>query len=136
MKLVHFSPNSDDDEVDADAVRELFASRKIRLHSNYDEYILVLSGAFVVGAAAVSVEGNDETVEFSIAIDPSHERRGLARRLILAVIELARSYANDYDWERPRVEGHVVNRTAIPPLLQSLGFQPSEDDPRRWNKYL
>jgi N-acetylglutamate synthase-like GNAT family acetyltransferase len=136
MKLVHFPPNDDDDDGHVAAAGELFKSRKIRLHSNYDEFIVALDGPLVAGAAAVSVTGHDETVEFSIAVDPSYERRGVARSLTLAVISLARQYAREYEWERPRVEGYVVNRVAIPPLLRSLGFQPFDDDPRRWNKYL
>ena len=78
-----------DDETDMllyeDGAR-LFATREIRLHRHYGAMILAFEGEDMVGVAALAPFPADDSLEFAIAVHPRHERKGVARKLVAAVL--------------------------------------------------
>ena len=114
-----------DDETDMllyeDGAR-LFATREIRLHRHYGAMILAFEGEDMVGVAALAPFPADDSLEFAIAVHPRHERKGVARKLVAAVLAWTKGYLLPSSDGEVIVRGDVVNQN-IPPLLQSFGFQ-------------
>lgn len=105
-----------------EAAYELFAQRDIRLHRGYSEFLVAVASDEVLAAAAIAVNPREEKVEFSVAVRPEHERKGLARRLVEEVWDYTVETAETFEWEHPELEAYVVNPEAMIPLLQSKGF--------------
>jgi len=78
---------------------------------------------------------NPPGLEFSLATAPWKHRQGCARRLVKEVMSFARGEAREFGWSAIDLEGYVVNKTAMIPLLQELGFEPT-DERDRWRKRL
>ena len=114
-----------DDETDMllyeDGAR-LFATREIRLHRHYGAMILAFEGEDMVGVAALAPFPADDSLEFAIAVHPRHERKGVARKLVAAVLAWTKGDLLPSSDGEVIVRGDVVNQN-IPPLLQSFGFQ-------------
>lgn len=130
MSTFYIDSQDDDEEMQelyAQAL-ELFSKRKIRLHSRYDGVIVSENDGRVDAAAALATDINDNTVEFSVAVDPRKERRGLAKTLVKEVIRHAKrlDLGRDSDSDSVVVRAEVVNQEAMPPLLRSLGFENVE----------
>lgn len=130
------SSRSDDDDNDEMivAAAALFSSQDIHLHSNYDDFLVIVDGRRVLAAAALSMDDREDppTVEFSLATAPSSHRQGYARKLMKEVVSYAAGEAREYGWDEVDLEGYVVNKTAMLPLLTELGFRPGKYD--RWRK--
>jgi GNAT superfamily N-acetyltransferase len=124
VKLLYVNAEDEDEEdvlLYEDACR-IFSTREIRLRRHYNAMIVAVDGEDVVGAAAIAPDLGDDSLEFSIAIHPRHERRGIARLLTKAVLGWARRFVLPSSDGEVVVQGEVVNQVAIPPLLASLSF--------------
>ena len=124
MKFVYVNGESDAEEdmlLYEDGAR-LFSTRSIRLHRHYSAMILAFEGEQMVGVAALAPFPADDSLEFAIAVHPRHERKGVARKLVAAVLAWTKSYFLPSSDGEVVVRGDVVNQN-IPPLLQSFGFQ-------------
>lgn len=137
-----FVATYDQDEHEHHAIEagELFSRSKIRLHSNYDVFLVMTESGEpedrVVAAAAMSIyDGDDHEVEFSLAVDPTYRRQGLAKRLVEEVEQYARDLSIEFNWDAAQVSAYVVNEAAMVPLLTSMGYAASERD-EYWRKSL
>ena len=137
-----FVATYDQDEHEHHAIEagELFSRSKIRLHSDYDVFLVMTESGEpedrVVAAAAMSIyDGDDYEVEFSLAVDPTYRRQGLAKRLVEEVEQYARDLSREFNWDAAQVSAYVVNEAAMVPLLTSMGYAASERD-EYWRKSL
>ena len=128
LQFIHISAAEEDEELLAlqDQARALFEDARIQLHSNYDEFMVLVDGSRHVRAAlALSVTEDEELAyEFSFVTDQSFRRQRLAHRLLMEAIKFVRAQGKELDlptW----LEAYVVNPEAVLPLLKSLGFELS-----------
>lgn len=118
----------------------LFKEAGIYLHSNYDMFFVIVDDADdqrVVATAAMCLYYTDEppSIEFSVAVAPDQQRKGLAKKLVEEVIRYTQQSSTEFDWgDDAEVEAYVVNEEAMIPLLTRLGFEQSEADPKRWRR--
>lgn len=124
----HFVSEQTDDVEELDLAEQadrLFRARRIRLHSAYDGYLVIEEDGGVIASAAVAPDWDEASVEFSLVVAPDRERRGLARLLVGEVIAWSKRWALSSEVESDEVTlvAEVINETAIPPLLESLGFE-------------
>lgn len=124
QRLVHVRYDDESEAATAlvEGAESAFEAAGIDLHSNYDEFFVILSGDSIRAAAALAVT-EDETLsyEFSVVTMPTFRRQGLTRLLVEEVIRYARSMGAELDMET-WVEAYVVNPEAMLPLLKSFGF--------------
>lgn len=124
MRFVYVQMESDDekDMLLAEEAARIFSTREIRLHRRYDGFILAMEGEETVGAVALAPYPSEDRLEFSVAVHPKWERKGIAKKLVLAALEWARRYLLPSSDGAVLVECEVVNEVAMPPLLRALGF--------------
>jgi GNAT superfamily N-acetyltransferase len=119
---------------------ELFNSQGIHLHNGYDRFFVLIDDSNderVIATAAMCLYDTDEppSVEFSVAVAPDQQRKGLAKKLVEEVIRYTQQQEAEFDWgDDTEVEAYVVNDKAMVPLLRSFGFEPSASDPKRWRR--
>ena len=119
---VRYDDESEEAAALAEGAASAFEVAGINLHSNYDEFFVILSEASVLAAAALAVTEDEAlSYEFSVVTIPTHRRQGLTRLLVEEVIRYARSMGAELDM-KTWVEAYVVNPEAMLPLLKSLGF--------------
>lgn len=132
----------DDDETAAlfEQAHDLFSSQGIYLHNGYDRFFVLVDDADderVIATAAMCLYDTDEppSIEFSVAVAPGQQRKGLGKKLIEEVVRYTKQQATEFDWgDDTEVEAYVVNDAAMVPLLRGLGFEPSASDPKRWRR--
>lgn len=125
QRLVHVRYDDGSDEATAlvEGVESAFEMAGLALHSNYDEFFVILQGDSILAAAALAVTENEVlSYEFSVVTMPAYRRQGLTRLLVEEVIRYAHLMGAELDLET-WVEAYVVNPDAMLPLLKSLGFK-------------
>lgn len=126
VRHVRNDEETDEAEVLLEAAYTFFKEQGVHLHSNYDEFLIMVHDDKPVGVAALAVYDDDEepSIEFSVAVDPQHHRQGIARALIQRVLKVAKNYQTEIWGSDVKVEAHVINPVAMNPLLTSLDFEP------------
>jgi GNAT superfamily N-acetyltransferase len=137
---VHLISEDGDEELLFEQAHDLFNSQGIHLHSNYDRFFVIFDDADderVVATAAMCLYDDDSppSIEFSVAVAPDQQRKGLAKKLVEEVIRYTQQSSTEFDWgDDTEVEAYVANEQAMIPLLRGLGFEPSATDPKRWRR--
>ena len=137
---VHLIFEDGEEESLFEQAHELFNSQGIRLHNGYDRFFVLIDDSNderVTATAAMCLYDTDEppSVEFSVAVAPDQQRKGLAKKLVEEVIRYTQQQEAEFDWgDDAEVEAYVVNDKAMVPLLRSFGFEPSASDPKRWRR--
>jgi GNAT superfamily N-acetyltransferase len=100
---VHLISEDGDEELLFEQAHDLFNSQGIHLHNGYDRFFVLVDDADderVVATAAMCLYDTDEppSIEFSVAVAPDQQRKGLAKKLVEEVIRYTQQSSTEFGW--------------------------------------